>query len=314
MKDVLLAAVLLMAGYFIFRCAALKRALRDAAQEMTEIAADLSRNRFLHLPMPDEALERFIGAVNSGLEAARRERCAYERREREFQQQIENISHDLRTPLTVILGYLQLMKEPGAGAESLEVIERSARTMERLVGQFYLYSQINAQDYTLTCVPLDVGRLLRESLLANEQVLARAGLEVTCSLPDGPVTVWGEAQALERVFANLFQNAGRYACSELFVGLKEEEDGAEISFINDTEALLPEDVSQLFERFYRQDSARGQGSSGLGLTVAKGLAEAMGGKLTAERRPMTDRTAAEEAGSAKCTRSRLCLRLRLGRG
>lgn len=311
MKEALLAAALFAAAYFAFRGLALKRALKEAARELAELEEDLSQNRFLHLPMPDAALESFIKAVNACLAKIRRERCQYEQREREFQQQIENISHDLRTPLTVILGYLRLMKESGAGAESLEVIERNAQALERLVGQFYMYSQLNAQEYALTPMSLDIGRLLRESLLANEQLLSQADLDVTCKLPEGPVMAWGDAQALERVFANLFQNAGRYAYSELSVGLEEQEDGVEISFINDTERLSPEEALQLFERFYRRDPARSQSGSGLGLTVAKGLAEAMGGRLTAECSQAAGK--AVKAG-AECTKNQLCLRLWLGRG
>ena len=113
MKEVILAIAVLAAGYFCFRLLALKRALGKAERELQEIGRELSQNRFLHLPLPDRDLERFIGTVNGTLEQIRRERREYEKREREFQHQIENISHDLRTPLTVILGYLGIMREPG---------------------------------------------------------------------------------------------------------------------------------------------------------------------------------------------------------
>lgn len=292
MKEMCLAAALAAACIFAFRYLTLVRALGAAERELKEIQRDLSQNRFLHLPLPNPALERLIGTINAGLEEIRRERREYARREREFQQQIENISHDLRTPLTVILGYLQLMKEKDGRAGAvrqgeeqaalLAVIERNARTMERLTGQFYLYSQLNAQDYKLELQPLDAGRLLRETVAANYQALAQAKLEVVCDLPEHPVGVWGDAQALERIFTNLLQNAGRYAASELHIRIEEEPEAVRISFANDTAQLLEEDMPHLFERFYVQNSARGQGGSGLGLTVARGLAEAMGGGLTAE--------------------------------
>lgn len=301
MKELILVIAVLAAGYFCFRFLALKRALGKAERELQEIGRELSQNRFLHLPLPDRELERFIGTVNGTLEQIRRERREYERREREFQHQIENISHDLRTPLTVILGYLGIMREMGrsgegrltgetalssehgaGGEDILAVIERNARAMERLVGQFYTYSQLNAQDYRLTPQALDAGRLLRESLAANYQILARARLEVSCQLPEHPVEVWADAEALERIFANLFQNAGRYAAGRLWIYLEERPEDVLFCFENDADGLTPETVSRLFERFYRQDKARGQGGSGLGLTVAKGLAEAMGGRMSAE--------------------------------
>ncbi len=320
MTEAILAAALLTAGYFAFRWLTLRKALLAAERELREIQGDWSQNRFLHLPLPDAALERLIGTVNAGLEKSRGEWRSYEKRERQFQQQIENISHDLRTPLTVILGYLQWMKEGAKGASGgnrldgggpdftveeraqlLTVLERNARAMERLVGQFYLYSQLHAQDYPLTMALIDVGRLLKETLLANEQALSQAYLKVSCEIPQGAIMAWADGEALERVFTNLLQNAARYAAGRLSVclrvnaaGSEEAPGGVEFIFANDTDSLSPEEIPLLFERFYRQDKARAQGGSGLGLTVARELAEAMGGTLTAELLP-----AQESCGGGK---------------
>ena len=92
------------AGYLAFRYFALKNALQKADQDLREILEDLSQNRIVRLPLPDRDLEKFTGSVNATLEEIRRERLSYEEREARFQELIENISHDLRTPLTVILG------------------------------------------------------------------------------------------------------------------------------------------------------------------------------------------------------------------
>ena len=141
----------LKAVIFAFRYVSLRRSLQEANRELKEIERELEENRFLHLPSPESDLERFIGTVNEALEEIRRERRSYAAKEREFQRQIENISHDLRTPLTVILGYLKLLgaQEPKGRinpiteqpdgtpdqerAFMLGMIERNARIMERLV-------------------------------------------------------------------------------------------------------------------------------------------------------------------------------------
>ena len=99
----LFALPLLAAGFFALRCHLIKHALKETRRELLEIQKDLSQNQILHLAAPDQDLEKLLHAVNYMLEELRRERLNYEKREKEFQRQIEQISHDLRTPLTVIV-------------------------------------------------------------------------------------------------------------------------------------------------------------------------------------------------------------------
>lgn len=284
MTGVFLSLAVLAAVTFAFRYFALKRSLREAERELAEIERELDQNHFLHLPSPDPDLERLIGTVNAALEEIRAERRSYAAGEREFQRQIENISHDLRTPLTVILGYLKLLRRQTGTelSEEEQIIERNARIMERLVGQFYDYSRIHAGDYETKLQEVDICRLLRESLVSHYQVLEAARLEVACDLPEHPVMVWGDSGGLERIFSNLFQNAGRYASRFLRITLEEGKMQAVVAFANDTEALTPQDIPHLFDRFYMQDISRSRGGTGLGLTVAKGLAKSMGGEMTAQ--------------------------------
>ncbi|MCM1173395.1 MAG: HAMP domain-containing histidine kinase [Clostridium sp.] len=289
MIDWLLTFALIIAGYFALRYFFIKHALKEINRELQDIQRDMAQNQILHLPMPERDLEQLIFTINTALDEVRRERQSYERREKEFQQQIENISHDLRTPLTVILGYIRFMKKSMKEGnplqdqtEALSVIERKAGTMEKLVSQFYSYSRLNAQDYPLNLQEIDVCRLLRESLMDNYQILEKAGLKVESRLPEHPVMVWGEADALERIFSNLFQNAGRYADSFLEIHIKESREKTLITLTNDTDKISKEELPYLFDRFYVQDGARNQDGTGLGLTVARLLAEAMDGALTVE--------------------------------
>ncbi len=284
-----LVSAIIIGGYFALRYFLIKHALREVNEELQDIYKDMAQNQILHLPMPDRDLERLMLSMNAALEEVRKERQSYEKREKEFQEQIENISHDLRTPLTVILGYIRLMKkskrERDLGQdqiESLEIIERKARSMEKLVTQFYAYSRLRAQDCQLIIHEVDVCRILRESIIDNYQILEKAQLKVDSRLPEHPVMVQAEASALERIFSNLFQNAGRYADSFLDIQIKESGEKTLITLVNDTDKISEEEISHLFDRFYVQDDARNQDGTGLGLTVARSLAEAMDGTLTAE--------------------------------
>ncbi|MBU3214774.1 GHKL domain-containing protein [Clostridium estertheticum] len=276
----------IIGGYFAFRYLSILYAFREITKDIREIQKDLTQNQILHLPIPNRDLEKVLCSFNYTLDEIRKERQNYEKREKGFQKQIENISHDLRTPLTVILGYLKLIKKTDKElnmdkelAEALEIIEHKAETMKILVTQFYDFSRLNAGDFELTLNNVDISRTLKESLMGNYPILEQSHLAIEVNIPEHPIWVMAEDSALVRIFLNLLQNAGRYADSFLRISMKEDDENVLISFINDTNMLSEDDIPHLFNRFYMQDSSRNQGGTGLGLTVAKLLAEEMGGVL-----------------------------------
>lgn len=307
---ILLVAVLVSAVCFGIRFYMLKKALKETAWELNEILQDISQNQVLHLPLPDQDLEVLLYSINNALYKVREERKKYAKREREFQAQIEAISHDLRTPLTVILGYMKFLQTQenyssytNEQKEMLETIERKARIMEKLISQFYEYSRLSANDYELALEEVDVGRILREIFTDNCLILEKANLEVKTDLPHHPLYVEGEKAALERIFSNLFQNARRYAHHFLHIAVQEKEKEICIIFENDTKELDVADIPYLFERFYMKDNARNQDGTGLGLTIAKCLAKEMNGKLEAE-------IVEDGNSSLKLFRLILCLKMR----
>lgn len=287
MKDLILIILVVIGLYCTFRYLFLLYAFRKITKEVKEVRQDLTQNQILHLPLPNRHLAGLISEFNYTLEDIQKERQKYEKREKEFQKQIENISHDLRTPLTVILGYLKFVKNKKYAAqdeelrEILDIIELKGETMKNLVSQFYEFSRLNAGDYTIKPDRVDVSRILRESLLGNCQILEGTSLDINIDIPEHPVWAVADAAALERIFLNLLQNAGRYAHAYLNIRLSETEKDIAVFFDNDAEELSQEAFSRLFDRFYTQDISRNQGGTGLGLTVAKSLAESMSGTLEA---------------------------------
>ena len=287
MTAILLTLVLVLAAYFAFRFYLLKKALKETSEQLQVIQKDLKQNQVLHLPLPDHDLEALMSSINCTLDAIRSERKDYAKRESEFQAEIEAISHDLRTPLTVILGYLGFLQKQRLSLtadqrEMLDIIERKARSMETLISQFYDYSRLNANDYEIKIEEIDVGRTLREVFAGNCMMLEKAMLQVKTDFPNHPVWVEGEATALERIFSNLFQNAGRYANHFLNISIQENGTSVQIIFENDTLKANADNIPHLFDRFYMADTSRNKGGTGLGLTIAKCLAEEMAGSLTAD--------------------------------
>ncbi len=288
---VLLIVAVTAGGYFAFRYLSLIHAIKKVTKDLNDIQQDLTQNQILHLPLPNTHLKKLLCAMNGTLNKIQSERKEYAAREKAFQRQIENISHDLRTPLTVILGYLKIFKKSAGEqisqnkelSETINIVEHKAEIMNHLVTQFYDYSRLKACDYELRLGRVDAARTLRESLMGNYQILEQARLEINTDIPDHPVWVLGEEASLERIFFNLFQNAGRYADVYLSISIKECSNRIVITFVNDTQLLSEDDIPHLLERFYMQDDSRSRGGTGLGLTVAKLLAEEMGAELHTKR-------------------------------
>lgn len=272
------------------RYALLCRELKRTQKQLEEMAGNLNQNRILRQDTSLQELEPLLEVMNRLLKDIRRQRAADRRRETEFQQQIAQISHDLRTPLTSMIGYLRMLDQGGFSREEKEdlaVIERKAQALQRLITQFYDYSKARDEDLKLELTCVDAARLLREKMLEQWKELEEKNLEVRLEIPEEAVLVTASPDALERVYANLLQNGIRYAKTKLCIGLEKEAQQVMIVFGNDTTAFsLPKgeggaELEKLFERFYVKDTSRTQGASGLGLAIARGLAEKMGGRLTA---------------------------------
>ena len=285
MAYILLGAGNIIAVYFCVRYLLQRKALRDAAQELHEITEDLELNRVVKLSSPHKDLEIFLAEVNRNLSATQKARILYENKEKELQKQIEDISHDLRTPLTAMLGFINMIDREslsGEDRESLQVIEKKAQTLKKLITEFYDLSRLAADDYKLELKQIEFGRKVREMALEYYTELKNRKLDVKLDIPDIPVFVRGDDDALERILSNLLQNAARYAYSTFHIQLKAEGERAIVLLENDTEYLSPEEGASLFKRFYTADSSRSQGSTGLGLSIARYLAEKMDGELYAE--------------------------------
>ena len=245
----------------------------------------LEDNRIVKLPQPDKDLEALLGTVNHALAAVREQGVAYARHEAELKAQVESISHDLRTPLTAIVGYLALLDEEGMDADtraSLATVRRKADALQRLIAQFYELSQARSEDAPLACEPVEAGRLVRESVVGRYRLFEERGLEVRLRVPDRPVRVRGDENAMERVVENLVHNAGKYARSTFDVEVGESVGGrVTVTFANDVDATFSCEVDRLFEPFYTADAARSGERSGLGLAIARSLVGQMGGTLDA---------------------------------
>ena len=279
MKTVLIIALALACAGLIARQATLERGLRLAARRMREQMADQTTAR-LALPCPSAGAEELLVCLNQLLELRQEERAVYRRKEQALRQQIANVSHDLRTPLTSILGYLQLLEEDGLSpekkAEYLAVVEGRARTLQVFIATFYDLSRIEGGELPLEREKVDLGRALSDQLAAAYEQIEAAGLAVEVDMEPNLPPVWADSGAATRIFSNLLTNALRHGRDTLSVRLYRKGNQIVSAFSNRAEDLTAEDAAHVFERFYTADKMRTGQSTGLGLAIVKALAERMG--------------------------------------
>lgn len=283
-KIVLIILLVLLCAGLAVRQAILEKGLRRAARRMREQMANETTAR-LALPCPSAGAEELLFCLNQLLELRQEERALYRRKEQELRRQIANVSHDLRTPLTSILGYLQLLEGEGLPlekrAEYLAVIEGRARTLQTFIAAFYDLSRIEGGELPLEREKVDLSRALSDQLAAAYEQIEAAGLAVEVDIAPGLPPVWADSGAVTRIFSNLLTNALRHGEDALSVRLYREGGAILSAFSNRAEGLTAEDAAHVFERFYTADKMRTGQSTGLGLAIVKALAERMGHTVAA---------------------------------
>lgn len=237
-------------------------------------------NTLIDISSRDRMMRELASVVNGELRRLRRERLRYKQGDLELKAAVTNISHDLRTPLTAICGYLELLegeeKSQKAG-EYLEVVKDRAELMRQLTEELFRYCVVLSDPGSLEREPVDLGAALELSLASFYTEFSARGIEPEIVMPGAPVIRRLDRAALSRVFSNLLSNAAKYSDGGLRVELTGD---GRISFANTSQALGGVEVEKLFHRFYTVEAARR--STGLGLSIARTLSERMGGELTAE--------------------------------
>ena len=224
-----------------------------------------------------------LNDIQAGLHRALAEQTRSERMKVEL---ISNVSHDLKTPLTSVLSYAELLRqEPleGAAADYARIIDEKARRLAVMVQDVFEVSKAASGQLPVHLERLDFAKLLRQTLADLEGPISQSGMTFRIELPEMPVMITADGRRLYRVFQNLIDNALKYALagSRVYLSLKTEAGRAEASLRNTSREELPTGVD-LTARFVRGDASRTDGGSGLGLSIASSFTEACGGDFHVE--------------------------------
>lgn len=287
--------------------------MRELHQQLKSILDEGSNERVMVFT-DNKELKELAAQINRLLDEKAKTEAEFRRSEIASRKMLSNISHDLKTPLTVIRGYLEIMRTRGetaletqAGAvqqadlkktaeseqqadlQMLRRAEQKAKALMELIDSFFSLAKLEAGDTQLTLSPLDICEVCREGVLDFYEMLTKAAFRVEVKLPEGPVYVQGNQEALQRILSNLISNVIRYGAEGNYLGLflRTDERSVYIDVVDRGKGIDGAFAENVFERLFTMEDSRSRSvqGNGLGLTIAKKLAEQMGGDLTLESEP-----------------------------
>ena len=275
------AAVLALAVVTVIlavRLTALKKELKSINSQLEEILKG-DTNALITVSTSNKAVKETALALNEKIKELRKKELQLKSKNDELRTAITNISHDLRTPLTAICGYLDLLKSEEKSDEvnrCLGIIENRTEALKQLTEEFFKYSLVAFEEEELKIEELSVNGALEESVAAFYGAFKEKGIEPQINITDRRIIRSLDKSALLRIFSNILSNALKYSGGDLEITLN---DSGKIVFTNTAKGLDEIQVGKIFDRFYTVENART--STGLGLSIARSLAERMGGKISA---------------------------------
>ena len=258
--------------------------LKKSADEISDAFSDRltsDSNVLIDLSSRDRHMRNLAYTINKELKKLINDRHRYQQGDSELKNAVTNISHDLRTPLTAVCGYLDMLDKEEQGENSkryLKIIRGRTEIMKQLTEELFRYSVFTSVSDGTPSEPVILNSALEESLSAMYTSLKAGHITPSVTMPDVKVKRMLNRNALSRIFGNIISNAVKYSDGDLEITLEE---NGRITFSNHAEKLDEIQVGRLFDRFYTVETAS-SGSTGLGLSIARALTEQMGGSIDAE--------------------------------
>ena len=268
---------------------ALEDTVKKVARQMERILDEDTDEKVMEFTGSRE-VAGLIMQANRMLNDRQRMKAEYKRAGIEAKRMLSNISHDIKTPLTVILGYLEILIMNGAGeTATLLKIQKKASQLMELVEEFFTLSKIEAGDMDLGLSKISLSEICRQSIADFYSILTERGTQVEIEIPERDIYVYGNEDAIRRILFNLITNAIRYGLDGKYLGifLIPGEEEVEIRVRDKGKGIDKENAAHVFDRLYTMEDSRNKEmhGNGLGLSIARTLAGRMGGDITLDSVP-----------------------------
>lgn len=273
--------------FLLFYLLLLKHQMHNLTSELKENRKE-EYNKQLRVQLFDPDLTNLTTELNHNIDYQTDLKRKALHQEQASRQAISDIAHDLRTPLTVVKGNLQLMEREGnlsaKDLEYLHICYNQTEDLKRMVDDFFELSLLESDDSSAQLIEVNLTSLLMNVILEHEILICDKKLTPEINLPDKTIMIQGNVQYLERMFGNLLNNICKYATDTFSLSLKETDNTCIVEFANPVEDTSSLDVTKLFDRTYMADASRNKPGTGLGLYIVKLLATKQGASVSAEIR------------------------------
>ncbi|BDF32631.1 two-component sensor histidine kinase [Lachnospiraceae bacterium] len=266
------------------------RRINEKLEEISETGSDEKVMVFTD----NAALMELAGQINRLLTDRQKMKADFKRGEISSKKMLANISHDIKTPLTVILGYLEIMRLDNEADETLKKVEAKAKQVMNLINQFFTLAKLESGDANIDLCKININEVCRENVLEFYDILLQKDFKVDIFIPEAPVFVLGDKEALQRILYNLLSNVIRYGSDGKYLGvfLRQDKSNAYIDVVDKGRGIEQEFAASVFDRLYTMEDSRNREiqGNGLGLTIAKNLAVQLGGDILLESTPYVKTT------------------------
>lgn len=233
----------------------------------------------------NKILMELMAQINQMLMECQRAKADFRRSEIASKKMLSNVSHDIKTPMTVILGYLEIIRLNGdPDHEMLKKVEAKAHRVMELINQFFTLAKLEAGDTDIELGRVNMNEACRENILDFYELLTQKEFQIEIEIPEENIYAQADPDAFQRIMFNLLSNAVRYGCDGKYLGLtlRYDEEFVYIDVADQGKGIEKAYASTVFERLYTMEDSRNRDmqGNGLGLTIAKNLARQMGGDLT----------------------------------
>ena len=276
----ILAVIIIIQAFIMWKY---QRQIKDICRQLSFIMEHDS-NKLIQREIDMGGIGELSDKLNKLLDLRKKERNEYRKKEELIADTYTNLSHDIRTPLTSLDGYFQLIEECDNIDDQrryLDIIRERINSLNEMLEELFTFTKLKNDSYKLELTDCCMNRILKEAVFSYYDEWKKQGICPDISITEEMLYISGNKQGLRRVIQNVIKNGLDHGKKNISIKLIREDNHALLKISNYAEHPENIDLSHVFERFYKADVARGRASTGLGLSIAKELVERMNGDISA---------------------------------
>ena len=258
-----------------------KREFRRINKQITENVDEYAN---IKTKSVDKDIENLVESINLIFDSRQKIVAEKNKNEEKIRESISNMSHDLRTPLTSIMGYLQMIKSEKSSEadkkEYMDIVEKRTKSLQQLISSFYDLSRMEGNEYNFNYKKVNLSSILCENIAVFYNDFRNNNIEPIIEIDENVKDIISDDGAINRIFSNLIINMIKHGENFVKITLRQENDVIITEFINKATRLTQENVDKLFDRFYTVDNSRSDKNTGLGLYITRIIVEKLGHSIS----------------------------------